>query len=58
MDVCSRDLILKATRGVAIALVSSRGRRQQQPGFATDNPAFVKQFDAIAERSDLLDSLQ
>src|SRR5438874_5412814 len=34
-------LLLKATRGVTIALVSSRERKRQQPGLATDDPAFV-----------------
>src|SRR5438105_5092020 len=31
----------KATRGVRIALVSSRERERGQPGLATDDPAFV-----------------
>src|SRR6266850_24677 len=31
----------KATRGVTIALVSSRERKRRQPGLATDDPAFV-----------------
>jgi hypothetical protein len=35
------DLLLKATRGVTIALVSSRERKRRQPGLATDDPAFV-----------------
>ena len=34
-------LLLKATRSVTIALVSSRERKRQQPGLATDDPAFV-----------------
>src|SRR5207249_128313 len=34
-------LLLKATRGVTIALVSSLERKRRQPGLATDNPAFV-----------------
>src|SRR5437868_11275523 len=34
-------LLLKATRGVTIALVSSRERKRRQPGLATDDPAFV-----------------
>src|SRR5688572_15143295 len=37
----SYDLFLKATRGVTIALVSSRERKRRQPGLATDDPAFV-----------------
>ena len=37
----SCDLLLKATRGVAIAVVSSRERKRRQPGLATDDPAFV-----------------
>jgi hypothetical protein len=37
----SSDLFLKATRGVAIALVSSGERKRRQPGLATDDPAFV-----------------
>lgn len=35
------DLLLKATRAVTIALVSSRERKQRQPGLATDGPKFV-----------------
>src|SRR5437764_1312755 len=34
-------LLLKATRGFTIALVSSRERKRRQPGLATDDPAFV-----------------
>src|SRR5882672_5806531 len=34
--------LLKATRGVTIALVSSRQRKRRQPGLATDDPAFVR----------------
>ena len=34
-------LLLKATRGVTIAVVSSRERKRRQPGLATDDPAFV-----------------
>src|SRR5256886_12164428 len=34
-------LLLKATRRVTIALVSSRERKRRQPGLATDDPAFV-----------------
>src|SRR5450631_2463753 len=34
-------LLLEATRGVTIALVSSRERKRRQPGLATDDPAFV-----------------
>ncbi len=37
----SCDLRLKATRGVTIAVVSSRERKRRQPGLATDDPAFV-----------------
>src|SRR5213079_670092 len=37
----SCDLLLRATRGVTIALVSSRERKRRQPGLATDDPAFV-----------------
>jgi hypothetical protein len=37
----SFDLILKATRGVTIAVVSPRQRKRRQPGLATDDPAFV-----------------
>ena len=37
----SCDLLLKATRGVTIAVVSSRERKRRQPGLATDDPAFV-----------------
>src|SRR5262245_8922019 len=35
------DLLLEATCGVTIALVSSRERKRRQPGLATDDPAFV-----------------
>src|SRR5213080_2689671 len=34
-------LLLKATRGFTIALVSCRERKRRQPGLATDDPAFV-----------------
>jgi hypothetical protein len=37
----SCDLLLKATRGVTIAIVSSLERKRRQPGLATDDPAFV-----------------
>ena len=37
----ARDLLLKATRGVTIAVISSRERKRWQPGLATDDPAFV-----------------
>ena len=37
----SCDLLLKATCGVAIAVVSSRERKRRQPRLATDDPAFV-----------------
>jgi hypothetical protein len=35
------DLLLKATRGVTIAIISSLERKRRQPGLATDGPAFV-----------------
>src|SRR6185312_16313703 len=34
-------LLLKATRGVTVAVVSSRERKRRQPGLATDGPEFV-----------------
>src|SRR4030095_13367660 len=34
-------LLLKATRGVTIAVVSSLELKRRTPGFATDDPAFV-----------------
>ncbi len=37
----SCDLLLKATPGVTIAVVSSRERKRRQPGLATDDPAFA-----------------
>jgi len=37
----SSDLFLEATAGVTIALVSSLERKRRQPGFTTDDPAFV-----------------
>src|SRR3954452_2935964 len=37
----SCGLLLKAARGIAVALVSSGERKRRQPGFATDDPAFV-----------------
>jgi len=37
----SCDLLLEATRGVTIAVVSSRERKRRQPGLATDGPEFV-----------------
>src|SRR5437867_9908934 len=37
----SCDLLLKATCGVTIAVVSSRERKRRQPGLATDAPEFV-----------------
>src|SRR5881394_3919085 len=37
----TEQLLLKATRGVTITLVSSRERKRRQPGLATDDPAFV-----------------
>ncbi len=36
-----RDLLLKATRGITIAVVSPRERKRRQPGLATYDPAFV-----------------
>src|SRR5437763_6596768 len=40
-DRSRSHLLLRATRGVTIALVSSRERKRRQPGLATDDPAFV-----------------
>src|SRR5687767_4925046 len=37
----SIDLLLRAARGVTIAVVSSRERKRRQPGLATDDPEFV-----------------
>src|SRR6185295_13007162 len=37
----SCDLLLKATRGVTIAVVSFRERKRRQPGLATDGPELV-----------------
>ena len=37
----SCGLLLKATRGVTIAVVSSRERKRRQPGLAADGPEFV-----------------
>jgi LysR substrate binding domain len=37
----SRNLLLKATRGVTIAFVSSRQRERRQPALAADGPEFV-----------------
>src|SRR5258706_3185204 len=37
----SCDLLLQATGGVTIALVSSRERKRRQPRLAADDPAFV-----------------
>jgi len=37
----SCGLLLEPTRGVTIAVVSSRERKRRQPGLATDDPAFV-----------------
>lgn len=37
----SCDLLLKATRGVTVAVVAFRERKRRQPGLATDDPAFV-----------------
>src|SRR5882672_12883057 len=39
--LCRDSLVLKATRGVTIALVSSLERKRRQPGLATDGPEFV-----------------
>ena len=36
-----RQLLLEATAGVAIAVVSSRERKRRQPGLATDGPDLV-----------------
>src|ERR1700730_16681387 len=41
------DLLLKATLGVAIAVVSSRERKRRQPGLATDDPAFVGRHQLV-----------
>src|SRR5258705_11503255 len=38
---CSSSSRSKTTRGVTIALVSSRERTRRQTGIATDDPAFV-----------------
>jgi hypothetical protein len=43
------DLLLKATRGLAIAVVSSREWKRRQPGLATDDPAFVAAWNAHLE---------
>src|SRR5437016_9781152 len=40
-DQSRSHLLLRATRGVTIALVSSRERKRRQPGLATNDPAFV-----------------
>jgi hypothetical protein len=40
-------LLLEATRGVTIALVSSRERKRRQPGLATDDPAFVGRHQLV-----------
>src|SRR5882724_9745856 len=40
-SVAWTNLLLKATRGVTIVLVSSRERKRRQPRLATDDPAFV-----------------
>src|SRR5579864_8858838 len=39
--MASPQLLLKATSGVTVALVSSRERKRRQPRLATDDPAFV-----------------
>jgi hypothetical protein len=41
------DLLLKATRGLTIAVVSSRERKWWQPGLATDDPAFVGRHQLV-----------
>src|SRR5437773_2156838 len=41
LPTVSWDLLLKATLGVTITVVSSRERKRRQPGLATDDPAFV-----------------
>jgi len=41
LNYCGFPLLLKSTRGVTIAVVSSRERKRRQPGLATDDPAFV-----------------
>ncbi len=43
----SLDLLLKATRGVTIAVVSSCQRKRRQPGLATDDPAFVGRHQLV-----------
>src|SRR5262252_5597081 len=40
-------LRLEATRGVTIAVVSSRERKWRQPGLATDDPAFVGRHQLV-----------
>src|SRR6185295_7532059 len=40
-------LLLKATRGVTISLISSRERKRRQPGLATNDPAFVRWHQLI-----------
>src|SRR5262245_36501662 len=40
-------LLLEATRGVAIAVVSSRARERRQPGLATDDPELVGWFQLV-----------
>src|SRR5688572_26133756 len=51
----SCDLLLKATRGVTIAVVSSREGKRRQPGLATDDPAFVGWHELVRgiERSEV-----
>src|SRR5436853_6309644 len=41
------DLLLKATLGVTIAVVSSGERKRRQPGLATDDPAFVGRHQLV-----------
>src|SRR5262245_11853688 len=38
---CECDLLLKATRGITVVVVSSRERKRRQPGLTADDPAFV-----------------
>ena len=44
---CLWDLLLDATRGVTIAVVSSRERKRRQPRLATDDPAFVGRHQLV-----------
>src|SRR5262245_12035003 len=40
-QLVARNGVLKATRAVTIAVVSSRERKRRQPGLATDHPQLV-----------------